>query len=301
MKRVRLFSGLLGIAIGVQAQSHFSDCSSAYIACSRESIVITQMPDPGLTGEIADVSCFNGVFPETNNVWIKWKINKPGSLGFTITPLEEADDIDFILFRLEEEIENCLLKTEMRCMASGGNRGEVEGKSPGQCSGATGLREIAEDTGEFPGCSKKDDNYLASLTVREGEVFALFINNYYSTGGFLLEFSGTAEFEKLKGLCTEPSSDIIFGQLNEEGVLIGVPFPNPAQTELYLPLTSSYEAGPCLIRIMDAFGTIARQQTVSISAGEQLLEFSLEGLPTGVYFLKTTIGDRQHIIRFYKH
>ena len=138
------------------------------------------------------------------------------------------------------------------------------------------------------------------MTVREGEEYALFVNNYYSTGGFLLQFSGTAEFEKLKGLCTEPSSDIAAGQFNEI-VVIGAPFPNPAQTELYLPLISGIEAGPSLVRIMDAFGTISRQQTVFISMGEQLLRFSLEGLPTGVYFLKTTIGERQHIIRFYKH
>ena len=304
MKRVCLLSGLSLIAFAIQAQQPFYDCNSAYIACSNEPIAINEVNGAGLAGEATNLFCFEGIFPETNSFWVKWRIGEPGDLGFTIIPLDESDDMDFVLYKLEGGIDNCYLKTEIRCMASGKNRGAIIEESAAQCTGATGLNHFSKDINETPGCSKKDDNFLASIDVIAGEEYALFINNYYSNGGFLLEFTGSSGFEIIKGQCSdEPGStaETFIDQMSGSKDSIGIPFPNPAQSQLYLPLVSGQEFDDARLQVINSFGLVVIEQMARISEGEQQLSIPLGGISTGVYFLKITIGDYQHIVRFYKH
>ncbi|MBK6901532.1 MAG: T9SS type A sorting domain-containing protein [Saprospirales bacterium] len=304
MKRVCLLSGLSLILFAVQAQQTFYDCNSAYIACSKEPIAINEVNGAGLAGEVTNLFCLEGSFPETNSFWVKWRIGEPGDLGFTIIPLHESDDIDFVLYKLEGGIGNCYQKTEIRCMASGKNRGETIEEDATYCAGATGLNKVSKDTNEAPGCSGKDNNFLASVDAIAGEEYALFINNYYSNGGFLLEFTGSSGFEIIKGQCSnvpESTSETFIDQMSESIVSIGTPFPNPAQSKLYLPIVSGQEFDDARLQVINSFGRVVKQQVVQITQGEQRLSICLEGITTGVYFLKTTIGDNQHIVRFYKH
>lgn len=304
MKRALLLSNLLFIALDIQTQQLFSDCSTAFFACSGDPLVFEQAEGPGTPGEVANISCLEGNFPETNSIWIKWKIGIPGNIGFTIIPLDESDDIDFVLYRLTGGIANCNPKEEIRCMASGKNRGELVNDPFEPCTGATELNHTSKDTGETPGCSEKDNNFLADVEAETGEEFALFINNYYSSGGFLLEFTGSAGFEDLGGLCSNETggpADIYADQLQENAISIGTPFPNPARDKLYLPVLSGQEFDNALLQVINSFGVVAWQQKARISIGEQYLTVPLEGMPAGIYFLKTTVGEGRHIVRFSKH
>jgi hypothetical protein len=303
MKRLALLSALAFCAMVASAQLHFSDCSSAYFACSKESLAIEALNGSGKKSSLADLSCFAGYFPETNSMWIKWKIAEPGSLSFVIIPLNEENDIDFVLFKMDQGLDNCSQKTELRCMASGKNRGEPGDDNFHSCTGATGLKPEASDSRELPGCQYKDDNFLAAIDAVAGEEYALFINNYYSNGGFLIEFNGSCEFSPIEGKCStsaQNTTHLFLDGPSGRKIAIGEPFPNPVIDKAYLPITSDLEFYYARIQVISAQGVILQEQRMPISGGTQNCPISLEDFAPGVYFLKTTVEDYQHIVRVYK-
>lgn len=298
MKRVYLLSGLVCIAFSAQTQQLFPDCSFAYVACSKDPILIGQAAGPGETDEIVDADCFGGGFPETNSAWIKWKIDLPGTLGFTILPFDESDDIDFVLYKLDNGLQDCSSKTIVRCMASGENRGASQEASSSPCTGATGLNGLSKDERELPGCAKKDDNFLAEIDTEKGEFYALFVHNYFSSGGFLIEFTGICGFEDMGGLCSPSAVGSSQEQLEGAKVSVGTPFPNPAYDRLFFPLASEEEYPQALIQLITLQGNVVREEMIRIASGEQLISISLEELPTGIFFLKTSFAGFSHVSRF---
>jgi len=182
----------LNVACG---QEGFSDCSGAIILCAKVDFVVNNLFGAGQeVEEIGFASCSNRL-REKHSVWLKWEVEEPGLIEFTITPLNIKDDIDFILFRLEDNISNCSKKLEVRCMAAGENIGETNDRSE-VCSGKTGLKENTLDTIESDGCTGNQDNFLSALNTKRGEKYILYINNYSSNNGFKLEWGGTATFNE---------------------------------------------------------------------------------------------------------
>lgn len=175
-----------------------SDCQTATILCNKASFVVHGVTGPGFFPlEMDDATCFysnnqsNTNF-ETNSSWFKWRIKKSGTLVFTLTPLVPTDDLDFVLYRLPNQFENCADKEIVRCMAAGG----FINLYPTPCHGPTGLSFDETDTSEILNCMDGQNNFLRYLDVEEDEVYVLAINNYTSQGNsFSIEFGGTAEFE----------------------------------------------------------------------------------------------------------
>lgn len=172
-----------------------NDCTTAIHLCSKSALTISKLEGYGVNNnEVTGLPCLpEGLF-ETNSVWLKWNIGKSGDLGFIITPDKLEDDIDFVLYRLPNESSNCEDKEIIRCMASGENL-ESAYSEWGKCLGITGLRKSDLDAKEEEGCAQNDNNFLSDVDVIQGETYLLVVNNYKSSSGFNISFTGTTEFE----------------------------------------------------------------------------------------------------------
>lgn len=171
-----------------------SDCSTAINLCSKSTVSISKLEGSGTcNNEVTDLPCLpEGVF-ETNSVWLKWEISKSGDLGFIITPDNIEDDIDFVLYRLPNDNDICENKEVVRCMTSGENM-ESAYSDWNKCLGITGLRKSDSDSKEERGCKTDDNNFLSNVDMTVGETYLLVVNNYKSTSGFNISFSGSTEF-----------------------------------------------------------------------------------------------------------
>ncbi|MDP4265932.1 MAG: gliding motility-associated C-terminal domain-containing protein [Bacteroidota bacterium] len=119
------------------------------------------------------------IFAEKNTVWYKWICKSSGSLTFTLTPADTADDIDFVLFLLPDG--QCSQKVMLRCDASG-------------YTGPTGMSMTAKNYTEEGGTGKGQNNFVKNINMVEGETYALMIENFSSKGAIKNVFGGTGSF-----------------------------------------------------------------------------------------------------------
>jgi gliding motility-associated-like protein len=173
------------------------DCPSAVILCDKSSFTVPKVIGVGsLNNEIGNVGC-NGpscVITESSSTWYKWTCRDAGTLTFTLTPLNPADDLDFVVYELPGGIDNCNTKNPIRCMASGENVGQPMA-SWISCTGATGLRTGETDANETCGCPSGNNNFLAPINMVAGRSYALVVNNFSNSGdGFTVDFGGTGTF-----------------------------------------------------------------------------------------------------------
>lgn len=159
-----------------------ADCTGAELICSKADKRITL---PGFHGFVTDLEYDNNCNPngytEYNSHWIKFEIAKEGQIVFTIDPLEEWRDMDFVVYKVVDS-GYCNTKIPVRCMWSGG----------GDCNGPTGLDIDETDEYEYGGCSDTQNNFLAPLECQAGEQYYLAI---YGGGGlhtFNLTWCGNA-------------------------------------------------------------------------------------------------------------
>jgi gliding motility-associated-like protein len=190
-----------------------SDCEPGVILCDKSPITVQNVTGVGSDpNEIGDVSCntFNCPLSESGSAWYKWTCDQAGSLTFTLTPLNPADDLDFVLYELPNGVNNCDNKIDIRCMASGAitNAPFPEWQI---CTGATGLSFGEVDVGETCGCDPGDNNFIAPIDMVSGRSYALVVNNFSQTGsGFSLEFGGTGTFlGPVADFRTNPDTDTL--------------------------------------------------------------------------------------------
>lgn len=200
MKKIILL--LLSAALYVArlpAQERFSDCAGAVILCDKSDIIVKKLFGVGQEkAEVGYTSCSDKL-DERNTVWLKWQVGKPGAITFSIEPLEPGDDLDFVVYRLNDGITGCSRKHEIRCMASGVNIGAADEDSY-PCRGRMGLAQNVSDQEERDGCGDEHDNYLAAIDALTDERYILYVNNYSSGNGFKLEWGGDATFVTPTGL-----------------------------------------------------------------------------------------------------
>lgn len=196
MQRLLIFLAIFSFAHApLQAQDH-ADCATAMEICKKQVYRVEKTGGEGANSHEADfIACFmngeNFGQAEENSTWIKFEIEKSGSLSFVITPHKSDDDIDFVVFKLPPN-GDCNQKQIVRCMAAG-DSGANAATSP--CMGETGLRDGERDASEDAGCSDPGDNtWLAPLKVVAGEKYVLLISNVSTRGpGFTIRFGGTAK------------------------------------------------------------------------------------------------------------
>lgn len=185
-----------------------SDCIDAVVLCDKSPFQVESLTGSGMfPQELANVPnvCYNPspgqpqFLPESSSSWYKWTCKDPGSLTFTLTPNNNppgaiSDDLDFLLFRLPNGLDDCDNKELIRCMLSGANGGQTLDQWAA-CNGPTGLMLGDGDTEEFNGCQQGNNNFVESIDMIAGESYALIIMNFTeSSQGFSIEFGGTGTF-----------------------------------------------------------------------------------------------------------
>lgn len=190
-----VFALILNTGATLWAQAH-ADFKTAMEICKKQSYRIDKTGGEGANIHEADfIACFmngeNFGQAEENSTWIKFDIEKSGSLSFTITPHRSDDDLDFVVYKLPEN-EDFSQANIVRCMAAGDSGANA---LTSNCMGETGLRDGEKDTSEDAGCSDPGDNtWLAPLRVVSGEKYVILISNVSSRGpGFNIRFGGSAK------------------------------------------------------------------------------------------------------------
>jgi hypothetical protein len=171
-----------------------ADCITAFEVFKKDTFGFASMTDGGSIRErLADCFCFENGEEGTNKndkatFWFTWKCVKSGNFSFTITPMQEHEDFDFVVFFSKEtNLKNpCTNQKIVRCMASG------EENFPSICLGTTGLRFTEIDSVEFPGCYGEQNAFLKPLDMKKGERYYLYIKNETSINGFKIKFYGDA-------------------------------------------------------------------------------------------------------------
>ncbi|MBX2816551.1 MAG: gliding motility-associated C-terminal domain-containing protein [Saprospiraceae bacterium] len=187
-----------------------NDCAEAVVLCSKESFYAPFLQGGGVDPDEVDNTCLDryndggtaAVNAENATAWYKWVIRNTGDLTFVLTPNNPSDDLDFALIRLNG-LDDCNTSNVVRCMASGANFSTGPFGSTLDdlntwidCHGPTGLLNNDQDVfEERAGCQSGNNNFVRSVPVVEGEVYALVIDNFSnSRHGFSLTFGGSAEF-----------------------------------------------------------------------------------------------------------
>jgi hypothetical protein len=189
MNKLSSFCSLLMLLVSIAyISAQHKDCTTALELCGNSPFYL--FPDAGDGSPDSDVSntC---VSQEVNSMWVEWTVTEAGSITFFLIPDHEDQDIDFVLYRLDDP-DDCPGKTPIRCMAAGANV-NLPPQQWINCTGVTGLAPGETDVEEPPGCPSGSNNFLAPVEALAGEQFKLLINNF--TGGdfgYTLRFGGTA-------------------------------------------------------------------------------------------------------------
>lgn len=174
-----------------------SDCNTGVVLCDKNPFSVDFVQGVGADpNEIDNTGCDNITcdIAESSSAWYKWTCDLPGTLTFTLTPLDPDDDLDFLVFELPSGLEDCSDKIELRCMASGENIQDPPSVWE-ICKGPTGLNLASTDMSESCGCQPGDDNFIAAINMEAGKSYALVINNFSDSGtGFSVEWGGTGTF-----------------------------------------------------------------------------------------------------------
>ncbi len=170
------------------------DCNTAVVLCDKDPFTVDYVVGEGANpNEIFDEGCGCGIV-EDNSSWYKWTCEESGTLTFTLTPLNPADDLDFVVFELPNGVNDCSDKIPLRCMASGENIGAPFSQWQ-PCTGPTGLAINDGDVSESCGCQPGNNNFVQAIDMEAGKSYALIINNFSGSGdGFSLQFGGTGTF-----------------------------------------------------------------------------------------------------------
>lgn len=176
------------------------DCGQARILCDKSPIGVESVVGFGSIEDDLDLQTNPAIqFPtcgvtEASSNWYKWTCDESGTLEFTITPLKQFDDIDFMVYEFPDGLENCNSKVLLRNMISGENQGRPMAEWQ-VCVGPTGLISGDGDQGETCGCQGGDNNFAAPINMEAGKSYGLIVMNFSQSGvGYNLDFGGTGTF-----------------------------------------------------------------------------------------------------------
>lgn len=174
------------------------DCDPGVILCDKSPFTVEFLSGAGNNpNETPNSLCEQAGscgFAEQSSSWYKWTCKDPGTLAFTLTPLNPADDLDFLVYELPNGINDCTNKNNIICMTSGENVGSPF-NTWSACTGATGLSLSDTDQIEVCGCQAGNNNFASAINMEQGKSYALVVSNFSNSGsGFSIEFGGTGTF-----------------------------------------------------------------------------------------------------------
>jgi gliding motility-associated-like protein len=192
------------------------DCSTASFLCSMSTISQQNVSGAGLNNDEAAGTCLStpGQASESNSLWYKWQAANSGTLVFTITPTNVKDDIDWVLYDLGTA-GDCSMVTAANAIRCKAGYGVENIDCPNDVIYyKTGLDFNEIDVSEPPGCGLGQNGKLKALSMVEGHVYGLLINNFSSgNNGFTIAFTdqqgqrGTGEFSGPKPVISYTAAD----------------------------------------------------------------------------------------------
>lgn len=168
------------------------DCFSANYLCSTATVTQQHVVGAGLYTNEAAGTCLNasGETSESNSIWYKWKAANNGTLVYTIIPNNAHDDIDWVLFDLDTtgNCSNVSPANAIRCKAGYGIDNSTCPKDTIYYK--SGLDFSSTHLSEPPGCGQGQTGKLMYVTMQQGHIYGLLINNFSTGGdGFTLNFT----------------------------------------------------------------------------------------------------------------
>jgi gliding motility-associated-like protein len=183
-----------------------ADCGGAAYLCSNNPVSVGVLSGGGQdTDEPESSSCMEvpGA-DEGNSSWFTFTCGTAGVLTFDIIPVNQNDDIDFMVFQLSGT-NPCDPRTVIRCNASAF-------LNP---NGAVGLNSTDTDISEMPGFNPGNNSYCQSVNMTVGTSYAILVNNFSTSGGFTLSFgtgTGAGVFSGPNPVISTSSTTICAGQ-----------------------------------------------------------------------------------------
>lgn len=164
-------------------------------------------------------SCFKNI-SKLNGVWLKYNPKSTGELSFKIKPIRLSDDIDFVVYKSDNN--NILVLDEIACSSAGPILSSVEYHSANL--GITGAYEALGNNNANH--SQGNTNSINPLSVDHNYTYYILVLNYESLIGFSIEL------EEILSTSTETVS--VFGDEMELTL-----YPNPASSQLNIKLTAN--------------------------------------------------------------
>lgn len=265
------------------AQDH-KDCETAAAPCGESPFHFDAIYGIGAMDTGLDTTCLQLEFSST---WIKWTVGQAGVITFVITPEEESQDIDFIVFKFNNGNE-CSDKEPIRCMASGENVGQPPSTWEA-CTGPTGLAFGETDVVEYPGCASGDNNFLAPIEASQGDSYVMLVNDFSGLGaGFTLGFGGTAVLECISipvSTAEREAGDFSLFEIT----------PTLSSGQITMQLSSERHIGAQLT-ISDMFGRLVYPPS---RVWQQSQVIDLAGLPAGLYLAVLEKGGQVEVRKFF--
>jgi gliding motility-associated-like protein len=183
-----------------------ADCSGASYLCSNNPVSVGVLSGGGINTDEPEASSCMEVpgADEGNSSWFTFTCATPGPLTFDIIPVNQNDDIDFMVFQLSGT-NPCGTRTVIRCNASAF-------LNP---NGAVGLNLTDTDISEMPGFNPGNNSYCQFVNMTVGTSYAILVNNFSTSAGFTLSFgTGTTSgtFLGPNPIITSSSTQICAGQ-----------------------------------------------------------------------------------------
>ncbi len=159
------------------------DCITASNLCDASSFTVQQTSGGGNFNE-GSGTCVN---TESASTWFSWTAANTAPLTFVLTPSNEPDDLDFVVYELPAN-GGCANKQVLLCNAAGDSY-------PSPCMGPTGLQVGSTDATEPAGCGGGNNGWVKPLEMEAGKTYALMVNNYSGSSGFTIDFGGDGIIE----------------------------------------------------------------------------------------------------------
>lgn len=169
------------------------DACNALVVCGNTFTTPYSYQGNGLINDITSSPCNNGQLAgEDNSMWLRLNVNTGGIIVFTITPINPADDYDFLIVNITNN--TCSTFTPSNVI-----RCNFNNNLPIFNNGVLGLNTTSTVTSVLAGLQ---GSYLQQINASAGDVYLIMINNFGQgtsgtapTSGFTIDFTGsTATF-----------------------------------------------------------------------------------------------------------
>lgn len=232
---------------------------------------------------------------ETHSAWYTFQIAKAGSLKMEIKPLMDYpyDDIDFILEQFNVDA-NAWQKT--RISVNGPNINRTPTVS--YCNGVnSGLKDLESPSPELDGCNPTNivnsDGYVLTVNALVGAKYRLFVNNWYTNNGFLVNFVGsTCNFTTCSLINTKISSNGNNKNPNEISNSELFIAPNPTNA-IFTATYEQTEKENAIFELYDYSGRLLEIQKSDEEQYRHTISFDLNNKPNGLYYLKVKTQSNQ--------